>query len=94
MSSGNENSAEHIKQKIELKKENLKFLNSFYLPVLSGLALMVVKANTVTSGDSAEYFMLGLIFLGFITIKKKMVRKEIELLISNCKKGLWKIFLS
>ena len=83
MSRENENSAESIKQKIELKKEKLKLLNSFYLPVLTGLALMVIKVGPVTSWNNAIYFLFGLIFLGFIYLEMKKVLKEIDLLIKK-----------
>jgi len=86
MSSGNENSVEHIKQKIELEKEKLKFLNSFYLPLSSGLVVMVVRPTQVSSRDNAMYFLGGLIIFGFISLERKKVLKEIDLLIKKLEK--------
>ena len=83
MSREDENSAEQIKQKLEFKKENLKLLNSFYLPLLSGMALLVVKAGPVSSWNNAMYFFAGLIFLGFIHLKRKKVLREIDSLIKK-----------
>lgn len=57
MSCENENSAERIKQKIELKKETLKLLNSFYLPLVSGIVLLVVRESNRPSKDKEELCM-------------------------------------
>jgi len=83
MSSGNENSVEHINQKIELKKENLKFLNSFYLPLYSGIIWLAANNNPLSSKKNAEFFFLGFIALGVIFLKKRKVLKEIDLLIKK-----------
>jgi len=38
---------ERIKQQIDVKKENLKFLNSFYIPLLSGVLAMSVSSTPI-----------------------------------------------
>jgi hypothetical protein len=83
MSQENENSEESIKQKIEIQKEKLKLLNSFYLPILSGQALMVVNVSPVPSWKRAIFFLVGWIILGFIYLETKKVLKEIDSLIKK-----------
>jgi hypothetical protein len=86
MSRENENSIEYIKQKLEFKKEKLKFLNSFYLPLGSGITVLIVSTNSVSSWDNAIFFLFGLIIFGFILLEKRRVLKEIDSLIKELKK--------
>ena len=83
MSREDENSAECIKQKLEFKKENLKLLNSFYLPLSSGMVLLVIKESKVPSWDNAIYFLLGLVIVGFVSLERKKVLREIDSLIKK-----------
>ena len=61
-------SVERIKQEIEFYKENLKFLNSFYLPLLSALAVLSVSHDGNTYKDGSLFMVLYA--LGFLTLIK------------------------
>jgi hypothetical protein len=74
-------SAEQIKQEIEFQKEDLKFLNSFYLPIGAGL---VAEAASIGPAPYKETWILaGLFALGFLNLLKEDAVKNINQLIKQ-----------
>jgi hypothetical protein len=74
---------ERIKQQIDVKKESLKFLNSFYIPLLSGIFIMSV-ANTPIPYVVVWSWVIGAsIFLIFISLVKRRVLAKINALIQK-----------
>lgn len=74
-------SAEQIKQEIDFHKENLKFLNSFYLPLASGLILLPLSNGF--NPYKAGLFLAGSFAIGFLTLLKKDARNSIDKLIKE-----------
>lgn len=81
MLSESEKSVERIKQEIDFYKENLKFLNSFYLPLATGIVIMFVGNNTVLV--KTWWILVGLFAMGFLTLLKQVVLSTISELIKK-----------
>ncbi len=81
MLSESEKSVERIKQEIDFYKENLKFLNSFYLPLASGLVALFIGNNSVPY--KAGWILVGIFAIAFITLLKKEVLITISELIKK-----------
>ena len=81
MLSESEKSVERIKQEIDFYKENLKFLNSFYLPLASGLAILFIGKDPVPY--KAGWILVGIFIIGFLTLLKRKVLVTIAKLIKK-----------
>jgi hypothetical protein len=62
-----EKKREQIKQQIDLYKENLKFLNSFYIPLLSGIPALFFFRNPISS--IVQFFWYFTIFICIFALK-------------------------
>ena len=78
-----EQNVELIKQRIDLCKENLKFLNSFYLPVLSGMAIVIATDNSMSVILRYSWSIVGLMALCFLTLLKQDAVDTIDGLIDK-----------
>lgn len=73
-----EKKREQIKQQIDLYKENLKFLNSFYLPLLSGIPAIFFIRNPISR--ETQFFCYFTIFVSIFTLT---ILKFIEMKVIN-----------
>lgn len=78
---GEKKSVEQIKQEIDFYKENLKFLNSFYLPIGTGLVVIFFSNNPIPYRTG--WVLTGLFSLGFLTLLKRDLLKDISKLIKE-----------
>ncbi len=78
-----EQNVELIKQRIDLFKENLKFINSFYLPLLSGIAILVVTDTSQPIIFRYAWALMGLVVLSFLNLLKQDIAREINGLIDQ-----------
>ncbi|HWK02465.1 MAG TPA: hypothetical protein VNS58_02465 [Puia sp.] len=75
--------AERIKQQIDVKKENLKFLNSFYIPLLSWPFAMSISSTPIPPFVIWSWGIWASIFLIFISLMKRRVLAKINTLIQK-----------
>ena len=73
--------AEQIKQKIDFYKENLKFLNSFYLPLITGIITLTFSNNLILL--KAIWILVSLIAWEYLTLLKLEVLTKINSLIKK-----------
>jgi hypothetical protein len=78
-----ESNAEWIKQRIDLYKENLKLINSFYLPLLSGIAILFVTDASKPIILRFFWALIGLIVLSCLTMVKNETTRRIKRLIDQ-----------
>ncbi|HEY4061259.1 MAG TPA: hypothetical protein VGM30_05135 [Puia sp.] len=76
-------SAERIKQEIDFQKENLKFLNSFYLPLITSLVILVVGDGSIPWLHKVGWFLIGSLGIGYLTLLKLDVIEIIDELIND-----------
>ena len=74
-------SAEQIKQEIDFQKEDLKFINSFYLPLISGVVVALFGNSPILA--KAASFCVGSIAIGFLTLFKRDKLNSIRNLINE-----------
>ena len=78
-----EQNVESIKQRIDVCKEKLKFINSFYLPLLSGMAILLVTDGSKPIIPRYFWALIGLIGLSFLTLVKQDTMRKINGLIDQ-----------
>jgi len=78
-----EPSVERIKQEIDYNKEQLRFFNSLYIPVWSGMMTMGLLTNTLTFLARFAGVLTGCLFLTILSWSKKGISKKIENLIEK-----------
>jgi hypothetical protein len=76
-------SVEQIKQEIEFYKEILKFINSFYLPLITGFIVLIVSDNSMKASTKTGWFFVGSFAMGFLTMLKRNLLKTIHSLIKE-----------
>src|SRR5260221_5131209 len=74
-------SAERIKQEIDINKENLKFLNSFYIPLLSAAVTIFLPNNPMSLLVKLAWTVIAFVSLIFLSFFKKRVHVAINKLI-------------
>lgn len=75
--------AERIKQEIDFNKENLKFLNSFYIPLLSAAVALFLPNNPMSSLKKLSWALVIGICLVILIFLKKRVHVTINKLIQK-----------
>lgn len=65
-----EDNKEQIKQQIDFYKENLKFINSFYLPLISGMIALLVINDTMPQNLRLGWIAVGAMSISFLTLLK------------------------
>jgi len=75
--------AERIKQEIDINKENLKFLNSFYIPLLSGALAVFLPNNPMSLLIKSAWTLVACVSLIALSFFKKRVRSLINKLIQK-----------
>jgi len=83
MSREPEENEEKIKQKIDFYKENLRFINSFYLPLISGMMVLLVVNDTMPLSLRLGWIMVGIMSIGFLTLLRLDVVDAINTLIRD-----------
>jgi hypothetical protein len=73
--------AEQIKQEIDFQKEDLKFLNSFYLPLVSGIVVTLFGNGPILAKVGS--ICVGSIAMGFLTLFKRDKLNSIRNLINE-----------
>jgi hypothetical protein len=81
MLSESEKSVERIKLEIDFYKENLKFLNSFYLPLASGITVLFIGKDPVPY--KVGWILAGIFLIVLLTLLKKRVLIIISKLIKE-----------
>jgi hypothetical protein len=83
MSRENGKSAERIKQRIDLCKEQLKFINSFYLPLASGIIVLLFSHDTMPAEIRMGWTLAGGFGVCFLTYWKYRTTNKIKALIKE-----------
>jgi cytosine/uracil/thiamine/allantoin permease len=76
-------SAERIKQEIDINKENLKFLNSFYIPLLSAAITVFLPSNPMSLLEKLAWTLVTGMCLVILIFLKKRVHVAINKLIQK-----------
>ena len=76
-------SAELIKQRIDLYKEQLKFINSFYLPLVSGIVVLVFSHDPMPAGIRVAGILVGGLGICILTWMRFVTLDLIEALIKE-----------
>jgi hypothetical protein len=74
---------EKLKQRIDFLKENLKFLNSFYLPLLSGTVILLVSNNPMPITLRLSWILIACMAISFLTLLKFDIVDTIDRLIDE-----------
>ena len=74
---------ERLKQEIDFYKEILKFINSFYLPLITGLIVLLVSNNPMPAPIKTGWFLIGSFAMGFLTLLKHDILNTIHSLITK-----------
>jgi hypothetical protein len=78
-----EESAEQIKQRIDIYKENLKFINSFYLPLVSAMIALLIVNDTMPQHLRLGWIAVGAMSISLLTLLKLDIMQTINTLIRN-----------
>jgi len=78
-----EESAEQIKQRIDIYKENLKFINSFYLPLVSAMIALLIVNDTMPQNLRLGWIAVGAMSISLLTLLKLDIMQTINTLIRN-----------
>jgi hypothetical protein len=78
-----EDNKEQIKQRIDFFKENLKFINSFYLPLISGIIAILVVNDTMPQNLRLGWIAVGAMSISFLTLLKLDIIQSINTLIKE-----------
>ena len=81
MGLGGKKSVEQIKQEIEFYKENLKFLNSFYLPIGTGIVIQFTSNSPMLY--KAAWLLHGSLAMVLLTFFRKKMLHKINTLIKG-----------
>lgn len=76
-------SAERLKQEIDIKKEELKFLNAFYLPLYTATGALMVSGSPLSVSYRIGCCLIALLSLSALDIQKRKVLLEINSLIKK-----------
>ena len=78
-----EDNAEQIKQRIDIYKENLKFINSFYLPLVSAMIALLIVNDTMPQNLRLGWIAVGAMSISLLTLLKLDIMQTINTLIRN-----------
>jgi hypothetical protein len=78
-----EDNKEKVKQRIDFYKENLKFINSFYLPLISGMIALLVINDTMPFNLKLGWIAVGVMGISFLTLLKLDIIQAINTSISD-----------
>ncbi len=78
-----EENKEQIKQQIDFYKENLKFINSFYLPLIFGMIALLVINDTMPQNLRLGWIAVGAMSISFLTLLKLDIIQTINTLIRS-----------
>ena len=74
---------EKIMKQIEIEMETLKFYQSFFLPVGSGIVASFITRGTLGTLIASSLIALGLVFLFSLYLRRNKAIKRIKLLIEK-----------
>jgi len=76
-------SVDRLKQEVEIQKEELKFLNAFYLPLYTAIGALVVGGNSMSVSYRIGWCLVVLSLFGILSFQKRKVLRRIESLIQK-----------
>lgn len=85
MEQGIKSSPEFIKKMIDIESENLRFYQSFFLPIGTGLITLLFTYKNIPTGIVIGLFLVGIFALFFLSLVRKKVLKRIFKLTESLK---------
>ena len=75
--------SEKIQKRIDLEMEELRFYQSFFLPIGTGIIATFLTRNTLGAFISYTLIIVGVVFLLLLFLYRSKIIKRIKLLIEK-----------
>ncbi|TCS85636.1 hypothetical protein EDD80_11138 [Anseongella ginsenosidimutans] len=69
---------EYIRHEIALEMESLKFYQGFYLPIGTGIIILVFTKDEVTEALFICFFLSGIISITFLYLRGRLSRRRLR----------------